>query len=202
LNIYHYDPNTNEYLDTSTAAPDPLTPGEFLIPGYATTVEPPSVVTGKAAVFADGQWSEVDDYRGSTVYSTANGESKEVDHLGEVDDGYTLFEPADFDEWDGGQWVKNTAAEIAYAKSSIKALAQEKIYLFAPAWKQANMQARALLLERAERINGALTIDEQSEFDLLMDVWARVKAIRDYSDTLELAVESDPGMDITQGWPE
>ncbi|MEX3929806.1 phage tail assembly chaperone [Paraburkholderia sp. BR10936] len=61
--VYNYDPASGEYIDASEADPDPLTPGAFLIPAHATTIEPPAVrALMQAAVFDEQaqQWRIVD----------------------------------------------------------------------------------------------------------------------------------------------
>jgi hypothetical protein len=57
--VYHYDPDTGAFLNTSSAADeDPMEPGHWLIPAHATELLPPSVSDPKKqhAVFADGGW--------------------------------------------------------------------------------------------------------------------------------------------------
>lgn len=66
MDIWNYHPLTGELLDKSVADPSPLEPGVFLIPAYATTMEPPTTQPGKAVVFKDDAWALVDDHRGET----------------------------------------------------------------------------------------------------------------------------------------
>ena len=57
---YHYDAITGAFLNTSTEADeDPMEPGNFLVPAYATLLGPPSPPNPKKqqAVFADDAWS-------------------------------------------------------------------------------------------------------------------------------------------------
>jgi hypothetical protein len=60
--IYHYHPETGDFLEPSLADPSPLEPDVFLIPAYATDIEPPSVQVGQRANFdAVGRtWRVVD----------------------------------------------------------------------------------------------------------------------------------------------
>ena len=62
MKIYNYDPQSFELIDAAEAEPDPLTPGEFLIPAHATAVAPPSARAFEAAVFdpAAQRWGFVD----------------------------------------------------------------------------------------------------------------------------------------------
>lgn len=54
--IHNYHPVTGEYTGAGLADPSPLEPGQFLIPGYATTVEPPEPQEGFFRRFVDGAW--------------------------------------------------------------------------------------------------------------------------------------------------
>lgn len=83
--IYNYDPATGRYSNTSKADPSPLEPGVFLIPANATTIAPPNIPGGKAAII-DAQrtgWSLVDDFVG-TKYWLADGSEHTISVLGEV----------------------------------------------------------------------------------------------------------------------
>ncbi len=64
MQIYHSDPQDGEYLGTSTARPDPVESGKFLIPANATAVAPPSVSIGQVARWEGEAWGLVDDHRG------------------------------------------------------------------------------------------------------------------------------------------
>ena len=57
--VYHYEPDTGVYANTSSEAdPDPLDPGKWLIPANATDKVPPSVPNPmkQHPVFTDGAW--------------------------------------------------------------------------------------------------------------------------------------------------
>lgn len=56
LLVYSYHPVTGEYIGTDQAFADPLTPGEYLIPGGATTVEPPQTNEAEFARWDGTQW--------------------------------------------------------------------------------------------------------------------------------------------------
>lgn len=82
MNIYHYHPETGEYLGSSSAETDPLDPSRVLVPAFATTTEPPAVEEGFSRVFADGEWTQIADHRGETWWH-ADGKPVEIDFLGD-----------------------------------------------------------------------------------------------------------------------
>ena len=57
MNIYHYEPSTGIYLGQTVADESPLEPGVFLIPAFATEIEPPNTPEGFIAVFNGSVWS-------------------------------------------------------------------------------------------------------------------------------------------------
>ena len=67
MRIYNYDPATGEYLGTSEADQSPLEPGVYLLPAHATDQPVPTAKAGQAAVFLDGTWRLVPDYRSQPV---------------------------------------------------------------------------------------------------------------------------------------
>lgn len=60
MDIYHFNPQNGEYLGTEKADPDPLVPGNYLIPASAVTVAPPVVRDGEMAVWRGDSWEVVD----------------------------------------------------------------------------------------------------------------------------------------------
>jgi hypothetical protein len=61
MEIWNYDRKTGVLLGPGTANPNPVEPGRWLIPAYATTIRPPHVPEGCVAIFngglsAVGEW--------------------------------------------------------------------------------------------------------------------------------------------------
>ena len=93
--IYHYSKDTGEYLTKSKAEADPAQTkkqGEFvpLVPKYATTIEPPSYGKNEAAVFKEGAWEIVPDYRNTHKKCDDNLNITDITELGEISDGYLV----------------------------------------------------------------------------------------------------------------
>lgn len=57
MTIYYYHHSTGEYMGTGEADENPREPGDFLIPGSATTAQPPEIPSGQRAFFRDEQWT-------------------------------------------------------------------------------------------------------------------------------------------------
>ena len=68
MQIWNYDRNGVLY-STGWADPNPLEPGNFIIPGNATSIAPPELAAQQAAVFSDGAWSVIADHRGETWWA-------------------------------------------------------------------------------------------------------------------------------------
>lgn len=93
MDIFHYHPDTGEYLGVSEALPDPLEEGRFLVPAFATDIEPPAASEHEVSVFEDGAWSVKPDYRG-TEYWLSHDERHVITEIGEtVPDGASLTRP-------------------------------------------------------------------------------------------------------------
>lgn len=57
LRVFHFDGKTGLYVGEGVADESPLEPGQFLLPRYSTTVEPPAEVrAGYAVFFRGGNW--------------------------------------------------------------------------------------------------------------------------------------------------
>lgn len=57
--VYNYDSVTGEYRGSSLADENPLEPGQFLIPAFATEVAPMLPADGHRAIFSSGVWTEL-----------------------------------------------------------------------------------------------------------------------------------------------
>lgn len=56
MDIYHYGQHTGVYLGGSQAQPDPMEPGRWLIPAWATPVAPGEEIEGMEQVFNGTEW--------------------------------------------------------------------------------------------------------------------------------------------------
>jgi hypothetical protein len=55
MQIFHYHPLTRQLLGTSLADPSPFGDG-FLVPAFATLIEPPEPAAGQRVVWQESQW--------------------------------------------------------------------------------------------------------------------------------------------------
>lgn len=75
-------------------------------------------------------------------------------------------------------------------KLKVKAEAREKIIAFVNEDKQRNYTARYVELLKKQLIQGNLTQSENDEITAMAVIWARVKAIRASSDSIELEIDN------------
>lgn len=95
------------------------------------------------------------------------------------------------DTFDGHAW------ELAQVTAAIKETARARITAVMPEWKQANATARAVELVSMGQTSGP-------EWEAMQAAWAWVKAVRAYSDALEVqaaALEHPMSLDISANWP-
>lgn len=109
MRIYNYDPKTKLYLGESEATPNPLEPGEFLIPAHATTVKP--TIEGKTIAWGGKTWVEVEDFRGRILYSKETGDSVRVETVEPPEELTTLKPPEDRPtKFQNGTWETDEEA--------------------------------------------------------------------------------------------
>ena len=60
ITVYAYDPTAKEYRGTAEATEDPKHPGRYLIPAFATTLEPPAPGENQKVVWYGQDW-QLDD---------------------------------------------------------------------------------------------------------------------------------------------
>lgn len=127
MEIYQYDPNNGALLSSSVARANPLEPGEFLLPRFATTIAPPDAEEGKIATFNEEAqaWTMIDDDRGT--WYTATGQVLEVIALGARPEiAVTRIEPpAPYQTFNGTSWELDTerkaAADLATLNANMEA---------------------------------------------------------------------------------
>lgn len=56
MRIFHYNPDTLQFFGEDRADLDPLDHSNWLVPAYATKIEPPAAQAGKTLHFVDGVW--------------------------------------------------------------------------------------------------------------------------------------------------
>ncbi|ARU25317.1 phage tail protein [Ralstonia pseudosolanacearum] len=114
--VYHYHPTTGEYAGSSPADHTPLEPGVVLIPAYATTQAPPAAGAREVAVFRDGNWNVEADWRGVSLFSTADGAPVSVAEIGTTPADVTSTEtarPSSAHVWKAGAWTEDAQLKAA-----------------------------------------------------------------------------------------
>jgi hypothetical protein len=87
--------------------------------------------------------------------------------------------------------IPDLADAIVITKDMIKAEARRRILEKYPEWKQANMTARMVELNKIRASVGSWTAGEQIEVDVIQSAWDWVKSVRSASDALELTLPVD-----------
>ena len=120
MKAYSIHPETAEYLGEVDCQPSPLEPGQFLVPGGATTTEPPTAGEHQVPVWDGAVWTLKADYRGITYWHKTTRVQytlQELDCYPDAD--WTDQDPAEVDlaytKWDGdaGKWVYDSDAKAA-----------------------------------------------------------------------------------------
>ncbi|EGJ51834.1 tail fiber assembly protein [Desulfocurvibacter africanus] len=101
MQIYHYHPETHEYLSSTPADLDPLETelaGEprYLVPAQATEQTPPEVPAGHAACWTGQGWELVEDHRGELYWLPEDDwqhEGRGMETLGALPAGATMIRP-------------------------------------------------------------------------------------------------------------
>lgn len=150
---YTTQPQSGELIGAVLADPSPLEPGVWLVPANAYLDVPPAAVHGMAIVRSGAAWIQVEDYRGTTVYSTQTGEPQEWQELGPLSMTVTTTAPAsEFDTWENGQWMLDEAAQKA---AQIDAATRKRSLLLQYASTKVNALQDAVDLEMATEVEVA-----------------------------------------------
>ena len=115
MNYFSYNPTTGAYIGQGVANPSPLEPGEYLIPAYATTVQPPTPGVGQYAAFINGTWELLSPWYCTVQGTVWEGESYNIGELMTSSDGTqptnstNLLPPTPANgqtlQWSGSAWV-------------------------------------------------------------------------------------------------
>ena len=118
--VFHFDPQTGEYLSTSIAAESPLEPGKYLLPVNSTFDPPPACGKHEVAVRVDdSSWECCADWRGVKLYSTVDGSDVVIDVIGQTPDDVSATELQRPDEtfvWKKGKWVADSVRQAEVKK--------------------------------------------------------------------------------------
>lgn len=110
--VYQTDPR-GLYIGPVEADPNPLEPGELLIPGGCVETPPPAVPEHKAAWWSGQAWQLVDYFDGVVVYSIDTAEPRTLEGFDPVPAGYTMKKPGPNQIWKDGEWVDDIDAVLA-----------------------------------------------------------------------------------------
>ena len=90
------------------------------IAANSTLEKPLKEKDGFVSVWNGSKWEYKENHIGKTIYNTETKESKDVDYIGEIQQGWTLVEPIEFGTWNGMEWAdERTPGQIAEYERSI-----------------------------------------------------------------------------------
>lgn len=95
MQIWNYRPTNGELIGAGLADPNPLEEGEWLVPAYATSINPGEPQPGRVYLFRGGSWESEPDHRGETWWKVGaefNTEPLTINFIGEPT-GLTNVEP-------------------------------------------------------------------------------------------------------------
>lgn len=97
MQAYNYDPVTKIFLGTTPCQKSPLEEDVYLLPANSTFDAPPELSENEVAVFNNGGWEVVYDYRGKKIY--LQNDSRQTDVIKQLNvvlpDGWTMITPPD-----------------------------------------------------------------------------------------------------------
>lgn len=139
MQIYHYHPESGEYMGTGMADPSPLQPGVWLIPAHATQVIPPEPVAGKVRWWTGTAWALEDIHPGENPVDPGYEPSIHdlaAAKLAAINEGKNVALDAGF--WhEGVLFDSDTKARLAYLELAVK-LVQDPTY--STPWKASRGQ--------------------------------------------------------------
>ena len=110
MKIYNYNPVTGEYISEGLADGSPLEPGIYLVPAYATEIQPPETGDNEVACFENESWIVKPDYRGQNFYKKEDLSEVIIAEIGELSDDLLSelpLKPDQYFEWNGEEYVLN-----------------------------------------------------------------------------------------------
>jgi hypothetical protein len=130
--VYNAHAVTGEFIGTGVADPDPLTPGNLLLPTHAYLDAPPDTPRGSVAVREADAWILRPDHRG-TVFSTETGMGFDWSAIGDLPENVTdQPRPSPAHRWSAGAWVVDQ--ELAAAQEQDRINTDSLAYLAETDW--------------------------------------------------------------------
>lgn len=170
LVIYHADGLTGEFIGSGYADPDPMEPGNWLIPARAYREKPPETEERKVAVWGENGWELVFDFRGQ-VYSIEDGAAVQHHSLGELPYGLTVDAKPGVDYvWLNGEWSLDKSAQDARSLADARA------------WRDDEIESLRWLRER-HREEVELGVSSTLTAEQYVELLTYVQALRDWPQT-------------------
>lgn len=123
--VYLYDGKTKEYIgaipsELDREATKRTGKDVILMPANSTLLEPPTKKANTVVVFENEEWQLKADNRGKTIINPTTEETKVVDCLGDIEDGFMFYE--DYLKSDEYKAKEKEAKEKAYKMQNMTKL--------------------------------------------------------------------------------
>ena len=106
---------------------------------------------GFVSAWNGSKWEYKENHIGKTAYNTETKESKVIDCIGEIQQGWTLLEPIEFGAWNGTDWVDPRTEEekLTYKRSQYPKLTRYQFMrgMLENGYKSSDIEAKILLIE-------------------------------------------------------
>lgn len=147
--IHLYDRQSGAYTNSVMADEDPMRPGRWLIPGFATETAPPERNGTTWPFWQAGKWTLLPDYRGRALYRTDTGEPAQLTVAGVTPDQVNLTakpRPSDEYVWQDSDWVLSPEIVARHTKAAaMQEFSQRLESAQRATWGKADANAAGLL---------------------------------------------------------
>lgn len=170
--VYNFHPLTKCFVSETLADTSPLEPNVVLVPAFATTIKPPVTSARETAVFVGASWFVKPDWRGVTLYKTADGTVTAITQVNVTPASVSATDiapPSPEHSWVNGAWAPDTL-KLQAKFARLKADAIQTVADYHAAWiqaqdgnpTQAEKDTWVFKVETATAITGGKTLTAQA----------------------------------------
>lgn len=117
----------------------------------STLDKPLNAKQGFVCIWINDKWEYKENHIGKTIYSIADKTSKVVKDIGEIEEGYTLLAPSQFDKWIDEAWqdTRTKQEKLEYQRSQYPMLTRYQFLrcLLESGYKASAIEAKIQTIE-------------------------------------------------------